>query len=408
MPDNGRTIMVQSFIKKKIAQLMRTFDGSPLNDWIIPKEDFKSFCKIIEQLFPSESGTTYFTEFHIENGLRCPGTGKLLNRFEYEKKKLRAKGIIKPFEKSTKNTANPKNIVITDTIKEKIDYLETHSDDLEQVKIFWQETLQHRRYLLEVEKITVQNYLLKFKALREQAGQKLIEIDFNLQHPGKEKALSDKWPTIKDHIIRLLQNAKLSATEQSFFELLPTLEEDNQNAVLLFLLPKIIPAGRIITSKKRKRKGTVETQHDNNIVEAEESSSNAESDPFLKGIKKDEYRDSYMLQIPIAIEADPTLLELREVLNKKKLTLQPLMVIIGSIFSINEIYVVVNDVWYKTESVLEAADLTFKSFFVFDCQYPQKSKNLWQFLQIAAYNIPTPSEKVGIKIRALIKEINLS
>lgn len=87
--------------------------------------------------------------------------------------------------------------------------------------------------------------------------------------------------------------------------------------------------------------------------------------------------------------------------------MQPLTVVVGSIVNVQHTYVVINNVWYKTESFLNSIALTFKAFCAFDCAYPEKSKNLWQFLQIAAFEVTFPNEKIAIAVKTHTKQFNL-
>ena len=89
----------------------------------------------------------------------------------------------------------------------------------------------------------------------------------------------------------------------------------------------------------------------------------------------------------------------------KQLNLQPLTVIVGSIFNIEQTYVVINDTWYETKYLLGAISFTFKSFFALDCAYPEKSKNIWLFIQHAVYDIKIRGQKVGIKVKNIEKQL---
>ena len=97
--------------------------------------------------------------------------------------------------------------------------------------------------------------------------------------------------------------------------------------------------------------------------------------------------------------------KLKQILFEDKLTLQPIAIIIGSIINIQKTYVAVNDIWYETESFLDTVSLAFKTFHAFYCASSDKSKNIWYFLQIAAFSITTPTDKVGIKVKAIVKQI---
>ena len=112
-----------------------------------------------------------------------------------------------------------------------------------------------------------------------------------------------------------------------------------------------------------------------------------------------------MASFQVANEEDARLENLKSVLYHKQLTLQPLTVIVGSIFNIEQTYVVINDTWYETKCLLKAVSFTFKFFFALDCAYPEKSKNIWLFIQRAVYDIKIPGEKVGIKVKTIEKQL---
>lgn len=59
---------------------------------------------------------------------------------------------------------------------ERINYLEIHSDVPETIKLYWTETFQIRQNLLKIENVTVDDYLERFKPLREQLGQELVKL----------------------------------------------------------------------------------------------------------------------------------------------------------------------------------------------------------------------------------------
>lgn len=118
----------------------------------------------------------------------------------------------------------------------------------------------------------------------------------------------------------------------------------------------------------------------------------------------------YLLNIlfQTANEENATLEKLKEDLFKLKLSVQPLTVVVGSIVNVQQTYVFINDIWFRTDSFLDSIVLTLKAFYAFDCAYPEKSKNLWQFLQIAGFEITNPNEKTGIAVRTHHKQFNLT
>lgn len=78
----------------------------------------------------------------------------------------------------------------------------------------------------------------------------------------------------------------------------------------------------------------------------------------------------------------------REAVDNRR-TLQPFMIIVGSIRDISAIYVIVELIKYKVNSILEAVDLTFKIFFVAHCEYPMESCHIWLFIQRAFQRFST-------------------
>lgn len=93
---------------------------------------------------------------------------------------------------------------------------------------------------------------------------------------------------------------------------------------------------------------------------------------------------------------------LRDKALKEKYTLQPLIIVVGSLVKVEGFYVIVDDQKYKTESCLEALDLCFKVFFTLDCQYPKPSFRIWQFIQNAGYQIKIAGETLIKTVRELL------
>ena len=91
--------------------------------------------------------------------------------------------------------------------------------------------------------------------------------------------------------------------------------------------------------------------------------------------------------------------------HAQKLKPQPLIVIVGPLLSIQHIYVIVDDIRYTVKTMLDAIDLNFKIFFVFDCLYPDFSLPMWLFIQIVIYEIRKPGERLSVQHRDLEGEI---
>ena len=113
----------------------------------------------------------------------------------------------------------------------------------------------------------------------------------------------------------------------------------------------------------------------------------------------------YHLILQTENEANAKVEDLKSVLLAKKLTLQPVIVLVGTIVNFRKIYVVINDNWYESTSFLKAVDLSFKSFFALDCNYPASCSNIWFLIQFGIYEIPLPLTGVALKVKTIAKQI---
>lgn len=102
---------------------------------------------------------------------------------------------------------------------------------------------------------------------------------------------------------------------------------------------------------------------------------------------------------------DNSLETLRESLNSKNEKFRSVIVIVGPLRRVETFYVVVNDIKYKTKSILHAIDLSLKIFHVFDFKYPESVRFLWQFFEKIIYDIQIPGEVLGMRNRVLKGEI---
>lgn len=107
-------------------------------------------------------------------------------------------------------------------------------------------------------------------------------------------------------------------------------------------------------------------------------------------------------------DLDNEIAKLKTTLLKRHNTLEPFMAIVGPLIQPEEYFVIVNEEKYKVDTCLRALDATFKFFFALDCAYPRASAKLWQFIQLAVYNINVNGETVIKSIKELLGLINQS
>ena len=66
--------------------------------------------------------------------------------------------------------------------------------------------------------------------------------------------------------------------------------------------------------------------------------------------------------------------------------------VLGQIENIEEVYVVVDDVMYAVQGILEGIDVCFKAFHVFDLEYPASSQHIWILIQKGIYKFDLQSD----------------
>lgn len=76
-----------------------------------------------------------------------------------------------------------------------------------------------------------------------------------------------------------------------------------------------------------------------------------------------------------------------EKLRKYGLTQQPIVIAIGAVTNITDVYVSINSIKYKCSDLIEGVDCCFKSFFALNAEYSSDSRPVWEFLQ-RIYGIP--------------------
>jgi hypothetical protein len=88
-----------------------------------------------------------------------------------------------------------------------------------------------------------------------------------------------------------------------------------------------------------------------------------------------------------------------------KLKDQPFLVTIcNENNSIDEVFVVVDKTKWRFEHLLEAVDVLFKTFFVFDIEYPAECRAIWEFVQVHFYRFNLA--KKNSSVTNFLKKIN--
>ena len=103
-----------------------------------------------------------------------------------------------------------------------------------------------------------------------------------------------------------------------------------------------------------------------------------------------------------------TVEKVRDAAMQLKQTIQPYIIVVGSIQDMQQIFVCIDDHFHKVEKFIDAIDLCFKSFFVFNLCYPESSRHLWVLIQNGVYKICNKSSYAleDVSIQHALKLLN--
>lgn len=129
---------------------------------------------------------------------------------------------------------------------------------------------------------------------------------------------------------------------------------------------------------------------------------NKETGNILKTTINDSI-NSMVIQINTQSELQPKIEEIKNKFRSLDLTFQPSLLIIGEL---EQICVIYDEIYYKTDSILSALDICFKLFFVLNLKYSPQSAQVWQFIQKYFFEISVDGEKCFTQISSLISDLS--
>ncbi|XP_022168165.1 uncharacterized protein LOC111032216 isoform X4 [Myzus persicae] len=234
------------------------------------------------------------------------------------------------------------------------------------------------------------NNIKLFPGLTKPTGYLLIEIDFIQLFPTKEMGLLNKFECFKEHLKKMLKIKKpyLGSQEESLLQQLFTPVKLGDDDLAAFsILPRLFqPVSTVIT--KINGSSSTRTTHKPSKLEQEAAF-------IVNIINVNELKSLNSAKIERAFSLG--------------LTVQPYVVIVGS-STTPEIayYAVIEDTYFKLETVIKAFDVCFKSFHTLNLEYPVEAKQVWTFFQIYFYGIQaaSKSDQQFVSVKSLLKDIN--
>lgn len=88
-------------------------------------------------------------------------------------------------------------------------------------------------------------------------------------------------------------------------------------------------------------------------------------------------------------DIDSVLQKQIDIAAKRKLQVQPYVILLGTPQKVHQAYIVIDKIRYTFASVTEAFDILFKSYHVLNARYPKPSDHIHLIIQQCVYNIYT-------------------
>lgn len=96
--------------------------------------------------------------------------------------------------------------------------------------------------------------------------------------------------------------------------------------------------------------------------------------------------------------------EQRQAAHKIKSTVQPFIIVVGSVTKSQSFFVILDELTFKCRSMIAALDLHFKLHTVFQLLYAKDCETVLQFIQTFFYNISYANDRYDAIVTALISD----
>eukprot|EP00102_Acyrthosiphon_pisum_P019773 XP_016656983.1 PREDICTED: uncharacterized protein LOC107882702 [Acyrthosiphon pisum] len=340
----------------------------------------------ISETFISELKETYFVR-NSEN--KCP-KGKLYSKYFNKMRNLKNHGLV-PQEGICKKSKNAnKNLTrvtaeLDDELIAEEDAFSTIShlkhDDLSwpDVESAWKKTSVYRLKALKNSNFSYTEIQTTWVHYTKPLGYKLIDIDFQRLYQNAKDMLS-VFDNTSTKLVQILNERVKDPTSRKLIASIienSNSSENSRNSVIFYVLHAML----VPTSKT-------------SYIDSEGK----------RCVIKYSISDSQQSYVLIA----QTAAELEALLNSKKVngnSIQPCLLIVGTISEPSQIMVYFDNIKYKVFSIVRAIDICFKIFHVFNLEYPIQSLDVWLFIQKFYFNIVSKYDKPCPLVNQIISEL---
>lgn len=343
-----------------VSYLIEKFGENPTSD--IKKALASGLVESFECLKDSSSSGSEI--WYTPGRRQRPATGFLEERLRNVRKRLRSSSTLRSMRQKTPpqmadNGAPARALIPERTISDERasqlkEWLRNNSQPLSQIETYMQNTAVYRAKWIRDNNWTIDQILEEFPHLMTKG---MIAQDFLVLHGDAASKLFETWlPIYAEKVLYLARKeGKLTLP-------LDGLTPDGVGELALRQLPALLPP---TTYKVGRGRGVKVVRH--TIQEG----SLAFIDHKPPGINMVEYLHE-------AKESKP----------------YPHILTLGNDQSAFQAFVIIAGQALEQETLLQAIDVCFKAFFVFDIKYPKQCEHVWEFIQTVIYEIPGGESKI--------------
>ncbi|XP_076664953.1 uncharacterized protein LOC143367213 [Andrena cerasifolii] len=329
-------------------------------------------AKTIIELFPTEVLTTYYIppvlKRNSPTNQSIPARGKLVSCYrnkKFQNKKLQTKLVAE----ARKDASFQAESLCDEVTKESNKWLLANRAPWKLVREHW--TVTSKLRMQEVQKIKDSNLariLGDWKLYDHPQGLNLSNINLD------KKAWFEFFESLKEYsnISSKDETANMYMEQMCSREL----KDDTKVVISLLLIAHLYPPKQMKKLNKKAFKPSI-------------------------GVSK----DSIIKFATIPGDVTRIQKEVQERASTSKLTIQPYILIVGSIENIEDIYICMDEVLYKVSEAIQGIDICFKIFHVFQLVYPFASEHIWLLIQKGIYQFDTPFDKDIVSIQHVLHKL---
>ncbi|XP_029725553.1 uncharacterized protein LOC109426674 isoform X2 [Aedes albopictus] len=333
----------RNILTANIVNYLMDKNGGPIS-----LQELELYAKAIEHIFPNENASIYFRR----KGACSRVNGKLFDRYGYMKRK-----------RSLAQGKAYSDFLDSNTPIGRLWEMKT----VEEARALWNETYKARKEVSR--KVVPAKLLEQFPFLAQPDGYTLFLDDFDQDHPHAIDTFKRHWPEFAASIYRYIEENNFL---KGFTEFNTEGYQENILTSCLILLPLLFKL----------------------MVRNEKHWSPTRWDVCR----------NFVLYATDFKQAVHELKQRQELLNLWKLRINPVVVAIGpTIANIESCYIVIDQVFYRMETVPDAVETCVKMHTAMNLQYLDEVASPWMLVQRFVMKVELPKDNITTKVFGVLE-----